>query len=60
VTFLTRSRLLGILEHKVKIAKRKMSEANQRDDRIETRAYAVEVKETNAFIQALKALKSLD
>lgn len=60
MTFLTRSKLLGILEHKVEIAKRKMSEANQRDDRIETRAYAVEVKETNAFIQALKALKSLD
>lgn len=57
---LTRTRLLAILEHKVKVAKKKMSQANQRDDRIETRAYAVEVTETNAFIQALKGLKSLD
>lgn len=57
---LTRTRLLAILEHKVKVARKKMSQANQRDDRIETRAYAVEVAETNAFIQALKGLKSLD
>ncbi|WXW92630.1 hypothetical protein SEA_ENYGMA_159 [Streptomyces phage Enygma] len=57
---MTRTKLLSMLENKVKLAKRKMSEANQRDDIIETRAYAVEIKETNAFIQALKALKSLD
>lgn len=60
VTSLTRTKLLAMLENKVKLAKRKMSEANQRDDRIETRAAAVEIKETNAFIQALKSLTSLD
>jgi hypothetical protein len=49
-----------MLEHKAKIAKKRMSEANQRDNRIETRAYAVELAETNAFIQALKSLRSLD
>ncbi|AXH69662.1 hypothetical protein HWB79_gp149 [Streptomyces phage LukeCage] len=49
-----------MLENKAKLAKRKMSEANQRDDRIETRAYAVELTETNAFIQALKRLTSLN
>lgn len=59
-TFLTRTQLLAILENKVKLAKRKMSEANQRDDRIETRAYAVEITETKAFIAALKQLKSLN
>jgi len=57
---LTRTRLLAILENKKRLAQRKMSEANQRDDRIETRAYAVELSETNSFIKALKALKSLD
>lgn len=57
---MTRTKLLAMLEHKAKIAKRKMSEANQRDNRIETRAYAVELAETNAFIQALKSLRSLD
>lgn len=57
---MTRTKLLAILENKVKLAKRKMSEANQRDDRIETRAAAVEIAETNAFIAALKNLKSLD
>jgi hypothetical protein len=57
---LTRTQLLTILENKVRLAKRKMSEANQRDDRIETRAYAVEITETKAFIAALKQLKSLN
>lgn len=57
---MTRTQLLAILERKAKLAKRKMSEANQRDNRIETRAYAVELTETNAFMQALKKLKSLD
>lgn len=57
---MTRTKLLAILENKKRLAQRKMSEANQRDDRIETRAYAVELTETNAFIQALKKLKSLN
>ncbi|AXH66890.1 hypothetical protein SEA_STARPLATINUM_162 [Streptomyces phage StarPlatinum] len=57
---MTRTKLLAILDRKAKLAKRKMSEANQRDDRIETRAYAVELTETNAFIQALKGLTSLN
>lgn len=57
---MTRTRLLAILENKAKLAKKNMSAANQRDDRIKTRAYAVELTETNAFIQALKKLKSLD
>jgi hypothetical protein len=57
---LTRTRLLAILENKARLAKKKMSEANQRDDRVETRAYAVELTETRAFMDALKALKSLD
>ncbi|QJD50883.1 hypothetical protein KNV00_gp136 [Streptomyces phage Bmoc] len=57
---MTRTQLLAILDRKAKLAKRNMSAANQRDDRVETRAYAVELTETNAFIQALKRLKSLD
>jgi hypothetical protein len=57
---LTRTQLLAKLEHKLKTAKRNMSAANQRDDRVAIRGFAVEVNDTNAFIQALKSLRSLD
>lgn len=57
---LTRTQLLAKLERKAKLAMKEFTKANQRDDRVETRAYAVELTETNAFIQALKKLKSLD
>lgn len=57
---MTRTQLLAKLEHKLKTAKRNMSAANQRDDRVAIRGFAVEVNDTNAFIQALKGLRSLD
>ncbi|QNN98379.1 hypothetical protein SEA_LILMARTIN_148 [Streptomyces phage LilMartin] len=57
---MTRTQLLAKLDTKAKLARRKMSEANQRDDRVETRAYAVEYSDTKLFMEQLKALKSLD
>jgi hypothetical protein len=57
---LTRTQLLAKLERKAKLAMKEFTKANQHDDRVETRAYAVEYRETKLFIQQLKNLKSLD
>lgn len=57
---MTRTKLLAMLEKKAKLAMKEFTKANQHDDRVETRAYAVEYRETKLFIQQLKNLKSLD
>lgn len=57
---MTRTQLLAKLERKAKLAMKEFTKANQHDDRVETRAFAVEYRETKLFIQELKNLKSLD
>jgi hypothetical protein len=49
-----------MLDKKAKLAMKEFTKANQHDDRVETRAFAVEYRETKLFMAELKKLKSLD
>lgn len=57
---MTRTQLLAMLDKKAKLAMKEFTKANQHDDRVETRAFAVEYRETKLFMAELKKLKSLD